>query len=73
MPIPTVTLTHATLVARPFHCEGWVYEEKVDGPTRTASASAASGHAKNLTARFPELMAAIANFEPETVPLTLAE
>jgi len=25
-----IELTHATLVARPFHHEGWVYEEKVD-------------------------------------------
>jgi len=24
-------LMHATLVARPFHAKGWVYEEKVDG------------------------------------------
>ena len=22
---------HPTLIARPFHHEGWVYEEKVDG------------------------------------------
>ncbi len=28
---PTVHLAHPTLIARPFHREGWVYEEKVDG------------------------------------------
>jgi len=28
---PPVTLTHPTLVARPFRREGWIYEEKYDG------------------------------------------
>jgi len=27
----TIALMHPTLVARPFHREGWVYEEKYDG------------------------------------------
>jgi bifunctional non-homologous end joining protein LigD len=31
VPRPTVALAHATQVVRPFHREGWVYEEKVDG------------------------------------------
>jgi bifunctional non-homologous end joining protein LigD len=26
-----ITLMHPTLIARPFHREGWVYEEKYDG------------------------------------------
>ncbi len=29
--LPTVNLMHPTLVARPFHHAGWIYEEKVDG------------------------------------------
>jgi hypothetical protein len=28
---------HATLVARPFHHDGWVYEEKVDGYRMTVA------------------------------------
>jgi len=26
-----VDLMRATQIAKPFHCAGWVYEEKVDG------------------------------------------
>ncbi len=29
--LPTVSLMHPTLVAKPFHHEGWFYEEKYDG------------------------------------------
>jgi bifunctional non-homologous end joining protein LigD len=29
--LPTVALIQPTLVAKPFHREGWVYEEKYDG------------------------------------------
>jgi ATP-dependent DNA ligase len=29
--LPTVHLMHATQLAKLFHREGWVYEEKVDG------------------------------------------
>jgi hypothetical protein len=31
VPLPTVEFAHPTLIPRPFHREGWVYEEKVDG------------------------------------------
>ena len=32
MALPSdITLMHPTLIARPFHREGWVYEEKYDG------------------------------------------
>ena len=31
VPLPTVTLSHPTLISRPFHRDGWVYEEKSDG------------------------------------------
>jgi hypothetical protein len=34
----TVTPMQPTLVARPFHVEGWLYEEKMDGlPSRSPS------------------------------------
>jgi hypothetical protein len=29
--LPAVDLMHATQIAKPFHCEGWVYEEKPPG------------------------------------------
>src|SRR6266478_8669660 len=65
---------HPTEVAQPFHHEGWVYEEKVDGYRVLAykdgeHVSLISRHAKDLTARFPELAAAIANLRPETLVL----
>ncbi len=31
MSLPRITLTQAGEVARPFHRDGWVYEEKYDG------------------------------------------
>jgi ATP-dependent DNA ligase len=32
VPLPSdITLMHPTLISRPFHREGWVYEEKYDG------------------------------------------
>ena len=37
---PTVHLAQPTLVTRPFHREGWVYEEKVDGYRMVAYKSA---------------------------------
>jgi bifunctional non-homologous end joining protein LigD len=69
-----LTPMHPTLVARPFHHEGWVYEEKVDGYRVLAHKDGArvrlvSRHAKDLTARFPELAAAIASLAPETLVL----
>ena len=27
----SIDMMHATLVAQPFHREGWIYEEKYDG------------------------------------------
>jgi len=29
--LPTATLMHADEVSRPFHRDGWIYEEKYDG------------------------------------------
>jgi bifunctional non-homologous end joining protein LigD len=64
MPLPTVTLMHPTLVARPFHQEGWVYEEKVDGwrmvaHKRGSKVTLVSRQGRDHTMRFPELVAAI--------------
>ncbi len=53
-----------TLVARPFHNVGWVYEEKYDGWRVVAYKDGKiirliSRVGKDLTARFPDLVAAI--------------
>jgi bifunctional non-homologous end joining protein LigD len=64
VPLPTVPLAHPTLIPRPVHHEGWVYEEKVDG-WRVAAYKDASGvrlitrQGNDLTRRFPEVAAAI--------------
>ncbi|HEY7652697.1 MAG TPA: hypothetical protein VIG07_07740 [Methylomirabilota bacterium] len=64
----------ATEVARPFHRDGWVYEEKVDGwrvlaYKDTAGARLISRKGRDLTRRFPELVAAVAGIEPPTLIL----
>ena len=64
MPLPTVHIMQPTLVSRPFHHEGWVYEEKVDGWRIVAYKSAAkirliSRQGRDHTSRFPELVAAL--------------
>jgi bifunctional non-homologous end joining protein LigD len=56
--------THPTPVAQPFHHEGWVYEEKVDGYRMLAykdgdQVRLISRQGKDFTKRFPELVAAI--------------
>jgi bifunctional non-homologous end joining protein LigD len=73
MPIAIAPM-HPTPVAQPFHHEGWVYEEKVDGYRVLAYKDGErirliSRHAKDLTERFPELVAAIARLAPETLIL----
>jgi bifunctional non-homologous end joining protein LigD len=55
---------HATEVARPFHREGWVYEEKVDGWRMVAMKAASvvrlvSRNGRDHTRRFPELVKAL--------------
>ena len=67
--LPIVALMHPTQVAKPFHHEGWVYEEKVDGYRVLAHKAGdrvrlMSRHAKDLTARFPELAAAVNRLAP---------
>jgi bifunctional non-homologous end joining protein LigD len=61
---------HANQVARPFHREGWVYEEKVDGYRMAAvkgdnHLSLISRNGVHHTKRFPELVKALAALEPE--------
>jgi ATP-dependent DNA ligase len=63
---------YPTLLPRPFHHDGWVYEEKVDGYRVLAHKAGdrvrlIGRHAKDLTARFPELAAAVASLAPETL------
>lgn len=64
----------ATQVARSFHRPGWIYEEKVDGWHVLAYKDAAgvrlvSRNARDLTRRFPELAAAVAELKPPTLIL----
>jgi len=64
----------ATQIAKPFHRQGWVYEEKVDGWRVLAYKDAAgvrlvSRNEKDLTRRFPELAAAVAALNPPTLVL----
>ena len=63
-----------TLVPRPIHREGWVYEEKVDGYRMVArndgdEARFISRQCKDFTARFPELVAALSGLRPNTIIL----
>ncbi len=57
-----------TQVARPFHHPGWVYEEKVDGWQVLAYKDSdgvrlVSRQGRDLTRRFPELVAAVGALE----------
>ena len=60
---------HPTLVSRPFHHEGWVYEEKVDGyrmlayKDRRRQVRLISRQGKDHTTRFPEIAAAVRRLE----------
>jgi bifunctional non-homologous end joining protein LigD len=61
---PTVQLAQPTLIARPFHREGWVYEEKVDGWRMVAykvgaSVKLLSRNGRDHTSRFPGIVAAL--------------
>jgi bifunctional non-homologous end joining protein LigD len=64
----------ATLLPRPFHHAGWIYEEKVDGWRVIAYKEAAgvrlvSRNGKDLTRRFPELAAAVRGLNAPTLVL----
>lgn len=65
---------HATLVPRPFHHEGWVYEEKVDGYRMTARrldgvVRLISRNGRDHTRRFPDLVAALRKLDAATLVL----
>ena len=69
-----LVLTHPTLVARPFHHPGWIYEEKYDGwrlvgYKRDGQVRLLSRHHRDHTQRFPALAAAIAALAPSTLIL----
>jgi ATP-dependent DNA ligase len=69
-----VTLMHPTLVARPFHRQGWIYEEKYDewrlvGYKRDGQAWLLNRTHRDHTRRFPALAAAIAALAPPTLIL----
>jgi len=64
-------LMHATEVARPFHREGWVYEEKADGWRMVAMKAAGvvrlvSRNGRDHTLRFPELVKALDRLKAKT-------
>ena len=65
---------HPTLLPRPFHHEGWVYEEKIDG-YRMAAVKAVgavqliSRQGRDHTKRFPELVKALGRLHARTFVL----
>ena len=74
-PLPMIKAPMAaTEVARPFHRPGWVFEEKLDGWRVLAFKNAdgvrlVSRNGRDLTRRFPELTAAVAEPEDGTVAM----
>jgi len=72
--LPTVTLMHPTLVSKPFHREGLIFEEKVDGYRMVAykadrSVKLVSRQGVDHTARYPDIVAAIRALEVPTLIL----
>jgi bifunctional non-homologous end joining protein LigD len=64
----------ATLVAQPFHRSDWVYEEKYDGDRMLAykedeRVRLLSRNAKDRTAKYPEIAAAIEKLRPASLLL----
>jgi bifunctional non-homologous end joining protein LigD len=65
---------HATEVARPFHRDGWVYEEKVDGWRMVAikadgTVRLVSRKGRDHTRRFAELVKALDRLKAKTFTL----
>jgi bifunctional non-homologous end joining protein LigD len=63
-----------TLLARPFHREGWVFEEKIDGWRMLAFKEGdhvrlVSRQGRDHTKRFPDLVKSIRALAPETLIL----
>ncbi len=72
--LPTVPLMQPTLIAKPFHREGWVWEEKYDGWRMLAykhegQVRLVSRPGRDHTKRFPALVAAIVTLGPSTLIL----
>jgi bifunctional non-homologous end joining protein LigD len=72
--LPTVTLMQPTLVAKPFHRQGLIFEEKVDGYRMVAykadrSVKLVSRQGVDHTARYPDIMAALLTLEVPTLIL----
>jgi ATP-dependent DNA ligase len=66
-PRPPIELMHPTLIDQPFHREGMVYEEKVDGFRMLAysigdTVALISRNGRDHTKRFPGIAAAIRSF-----------
>ena len=64
MALPTITLMQADEVGRPFHRDGWIYEEKYGGWRMVAykddtAVKLVSRAGKDHSRRFPEVVAAI--------------
>src|SRR5215813_15153429 len=72
--LPHVTPMFATLAAKPFHRDGWVFEEKVDGWRILAYKDGGrvrflSRHGVDHTQRFPQLAAAVGKLRPTRLVL----
>ncbi len=72
--IRAIRITQPTLIALPFHREGWVYEEKVDGWRMLAYKDGAavklvSRNGRDHTKRFPTITAAIRAMSAPTLVL----
>ncbi len=70
----TVYLMHPTFIPRPIHHEGWVYEEKYDGWRMVAYKDRrvvrlVSRNGRDLTRRFPDLVAAVGALQARTLIL----
>ena len=65
---------HPTLLPRPFHHDGWVYEEKVDGYRMVAvkaggAVQLISRNGREHTRRFPELVKALGGLKAKSFTL----
>jgi bifunctional non-homologous end joining protein LigD len=66
---------YPTLISRPFHHAGWIYEEKIDGYRMVASYKVGGAvrligrTGRDHTRRFPELVKALGGLKPRTFTL----
>lgn len=74
MPLPRIELMQPTPLARPFHLDGWVFEEKIDGWRMLALKEGdhvrlVSRAGRDHSKRFVDLANAIRALAPETLIL----